>query len=77
MVSSPDYRKNLRYENKSTIMLSDENSEYFLYAQMLNFSGGGLYFESDVAFKPDTKIEIQFIRPPFLSGPKILSSSVR
>jgi hypothetical protein len=43
---------------------------------MFNFSSGGLYFESDVAFKPGTKIQIQFDHPPFQSGPKFLSSAV-
>ena len=49
MVSTPDHRKSKRFEDKSTVMLSDEHSEYFSYAQMFNFSGGGLYLKSDVA----------------------------
>lgn len=44
---------------------------------MFNFSGDGLYFKSDVAYKPGTKIQIQFDNPPFRSGPKSLSSVVR
>ncbi len=77
MVSTPDYRKSIRFEHKSIVMLADEHLEYFSYAQMFNFSGGGLYFESDVAYKPGTKIQIQFDNPPFQSGPKTLSSVVR
>jgi hypothetical protein len=77
MVSTPDHRKSKRFEHKSTVMLSDEHSEYFSYAQMSNFSGGGLYFKSDVAYKQGTKIRIQFDNPPFQSGPKALSSVVR
>lgn len=76
MLSSADYRKNIRYEHKSTIMLANEHSEYFFYAQMFNFSGGGLYFKSDVALKPGTKIKIRFDHPPFRSGPNTLSSVV-
>ena len=76
MVSTPGHRKSIRFEHKSTVMLSDEHSEYFSYAQTLNFSGGGLYFKSDVAYKPGTKIQIQFDNPPFQSGPKTLSSVV-
>ena len=41
MVSTPDHRKSIRFEHKSTVMLSDEHSEYFSYAQMFNFSGDG------------------------------------
>ena len=77
MASNTDFRKSVRFEHKSTIMISDDGSDYISYAQMLNFSSGGLYFESDVSFKPDTKIQIQFDRPPFQSGPKTLSSVVR
>jgi len=32
MVSTPDHRKSKRFEHKSTVMLSDEHSEYFYYA---------------------------------------------
>ena len=77
MVSTPDHRKSKRFEHKSIIMLANENSEYFSYAHMFNFSGGGFYFESDVALKPGTKIRIRFDNTPFQSGPKILSSVVR
>lgn len=51
MVSTPDHRKSIRFEHKSTVMLSDEHSAYFSYAKMFNFSGGGLHFKSDVAYK--------------------------
>jgi hypothetical protein len=77
MVSTPEHRKSIRFEHKSTVMLSEEHSEYFSYAQMFNFSGGGLYLKSDVAYKPGTKIQIQFDNQPFRSGPKTLSSVVR
>ena len=77
MVSTPDHRKSIRFEHKSTVMLSDEHSEYFSHAQMFNFRGDGLYFRSDVAYKQGTKIRIQFDNPPFQSGPKTLSSVVR
>jgi hypothetical protein len=76
VLSSPDYRKNMRYEHKSTILLANEHLEDFCYAQMFNFSGGGLYFESDFAFRPGSKIQIRFDRPPFRSAPKTLSSVV-
>ena len=77
MVSKTDFRKSIRFEHKSTVMLADEHSDYFSYAQMYNISSGGLYFESDVAFRQGTKIQIQFERPPIESGYKILSSVVR
>jgi hypothetical protein len=72
MVSTPDYRKSIRFEHKSIVILADERSEYVSYAQMLNFSGGGLYFKSDVALKPGTKIKIRFDHSPFQSSPSDL-----
>ena len=77
MVSDTDFRKRIRFEHKSTIMLADEHSDYFSYAQMFNLSSGGLYFESDIAFKQGTKIQIQFDRPAFQSGLRTLRSVVR
>ena len=77
MVSSTDFRKSKRFEHKSTVMLADEHWCNLSYAQMFNFSSGGLYFESDIAFNQGTKIQIQFDRAPFKSGPKTLKSVVR
>ena len=77
MVPTPDHRKSIRIEHKSTIILANEHFEYFSYAEVFNFSGGGLYFKSNVAYKQGTKIRIQFDNPPFQSGPKTLSSVVR
>jgi hypothetical protein len=51
MVSNPDFRITLRFEYKSLVTLADEHSEYFSYAQMFNFSGGGLYFELESLFE--------------------------
>lgn len=56
MLSSPDYHKSLSFEHKFIVMLTDENSKYFSYAQRFNFSGGGLYFRLDAACKWDPKI---------------------
>jgi hypothetical protein len=77
VVSTPENRKSIRFEHKSTIILANEHFDYFFYAQVYNFSSGGLHFKSDVAFKPGTKVRIQFENGTFQSGPKTLSSVVR
>ena len=77
MLSTPDHRKGIRIEHKSAIMLTDKHSKYSFFAQMINYCVGGLYFESDVALKRGTKIQILFENPPFRSGPQILNSAVR
>lgn len=75
-VSNIDFRKSIRFEYNSTVMLADEHSDYFSDAQMFTFSSEGLYFEPDIAFKQCTKFQIQFDRPPFQSGLKTLRSVV-
>jgi hypothetical protein len=37
MVSNLDYRKSIRFEHKSTVMLADEHYEYFSYVHMVAF----------------------------------------
>ena len=77
LVSVPNYRKSIRFEHKYTVILTDEQKEPFTHAQMLNFSNGGLYFKSDVALNPGTKIKIRFGHSSCKSEPKALSSVVR
>jgi hypothetical protein len=77
MVLYTDFRNCMRFKHNSIVMLAGEHSDYCSYAQVLNFSSGGLYVESDFALKPGIKIKIQFNNPPFQSGPRTLSSVVR
>ena len=63
-------RKAVRLKQKGVIMLSDESSKYFSYAQLGNVSGDGMYFETENAFRPGSKIDIQYDNPPFKSSPK-------
>ena len=77
MVSNTDFRKSVRLEHNSAIMVKDEHSRYSLFAHMINYCINGLYFESNVALKQGTKIQILFDNPPFKSCPTILSSDVR
>ena len=70
MISTPDFRKGKRFDHKSTVMLEDDHSEYLSYAQLYNFSSGGMYFESDVAFQPGAKLTIMLDKPIFRAAPK-------
>ena len=63
-------RKAARIKQKGVIMLSDETSEYYYYAQLGNVSGDGMYFESENALKPGSEIDIQYDNPPFKASPK-------
>ena len=77
MGSSPDYRKEMRHAHKSIVLFADEQSDYFSYAHMSNWSSSGMYFESDVALRPDTKIQIRFDNEFNWAGGNTLRSVVR
>ena len=47
------------------------------YAQTKDFSNDGMLLESEVAFRPGTRINITFDNPPFKSTLKIYKSTVR
>jgi len=71
------FRENKRYRHKATVILEDPHSGAWSYAQTKDFSNDGLLLESEVAFKPGTKINIKFDARLFKSGPKIFNSTVK
>jgi endogenous inhibitor of DNA gyrase (YacG/DUF329 family) len=80
----PDCNKHVRRKSASRmhklslrVILEDANSGYWSYAQTKDLSNDGMLLESEVAFKPGTKINIKFDTQPFKSAPKIYSSVVR
>lgn len=77
MIPNLEFRKSKRFEHRATVMLEDEPAGYISYGQMINFSGGGMCFGSDVAFKPEAKINIKFEKPIFKAAPKTYHVIVR
>jgi endogenous inhibitor of DNA gyrase (YacG/DUF329 family) len=71
------FRKNKRFLHRATVILEDPNSGSWSYAQTKDLSNDGMLLESEVAFKPGTKINIKFDTQPFKSAPKNYSSVVR
>jgi len=72
-----EFRKNKRYKQEATAILEVPNSGYLIYAQMQNLSKGGMYFETEVAIKPGTRISIKFDRPIFYAASRIYNSIVK
>jgi hypothetical protein len=72
-----EFRNGTRYPLKATAILEIKASGYWIYAQMNNFSNDGMYFETEVALKPGTKIIIKFDKPIFPNASKRLTSIVR
>ena len=71
------FRKSKRYWHKATVILEDTRSGAWSYAQTKDFSHDGMLLESEVAFKPGTRINIKFDSPPFKSTLKTYRSTVR
>jgi hypothetical protein len=71
------FRKNKRFQHRATVILEDATSGAFSYAQTKDMSNEGMLLESEVAFKPGTKIIIKFDTQPFISAPKTYKSVVR
>ena len=70
MLESFERRKHSRFNHRSTVMLANENSGYYCYAQLNNISGDGMYLETDCSFKPGVEIDIRFDKPPFRTAAK-------
>jgi hypothetical protein len=72
-----EFRKSKRYLQAATAIVEVPYSGHIIYAQMQNFSEGGMYFETEIALKPGTKITVKFDRPLFHAASRIYASMVR
>jgi len=75
--SGQDYRKSGRFKSNGTAIIEIPATGHWLYAQMKNFSAGGMYFETESAIRPKTTIKIKFDKPLFLSKQKNYTSTVK
>lgn len=75
--SGRDTRKSGRFKSNGTAIIEIPATGHWFYAQMKNFSAGGMYFETEAAIRPKTSIKIKFDKPLFLSEQKNYSSTVR
>lgn len=73
----PENRGSKRMIHKGTIMLYDDSTEYYAYAQVRNVSGDGMYFETDYDFKRGRILDIRFDNPPFKTAPTSYSATVK
>ena len=72
-----DFRKAKRFKTNSTAMVEIPSTEHWFYAEIKNFSSGGMYFEVDASINRRTIIKISLDRPLFKSGHKKFNSIVR
>ena len=77
----PDYqgkelRQSRRYEHVSTVMIESPQAGIFGYAQMYNYSAGGMLIRSDFAISPGTLIKVNLEKPLYSSVSKTVDSRV-
>jgi hypothetical protein len=77
LYSGQDYRKSGRFKSNGTAIIEIPATGHWFYAQMKNFSAGGMYFETESAIKPKTTIKIKFDKPLFLSKQKNYTTTVK
>jgi len=73
----PDYRKTRRYQLKATAVIESWITGHLVYADVKNFSAGGMCFETDARIDPGTTVIIKLDRPLFISDQKEYDSIIR
>ncbi len=72
-----DFRKSRRYKMRATAVLESPITGHWVYADVKNFSAGGMCFETDACINPGTKVIIKLDRPLFISDRKKYDSIIR
>jgi PilZ domain len=57
-MSADDQRASQRFAHQAAVIIENCDSATYTYGRMYNYSAGGLYFESDIAFRPGTKVRV-------------------
>ena len=58
-----DQRTSQRLVYEAALKIENCDSGTYAYGRMYNYSAGGIYFESDVAFQPGTHVRIDIENP--------------
>ena len=58
-----DQRASKRFVYEAAIIIEKCDSRTYTHGRMYNYSSGGIYFESDVAFQPGTQVRIDIENP--------------
>jgi hypothetical protein len=73
----PENRNSERFHYKATVMLEHGCTGYRYHGTMYSYSEDGLYFESNYAPLPETKIRIRIDNLPFISARHVYFAKVR
>lgn len=58
-----DQRASQRFVYEAALKIENCDAATYTYGRMYNYSAGGIYFESDVAFQPGTQVQIDIEKP--------------
>ena len=58
-----DQRASQRFVYEAALKIENCDAGTYTYGRMYNYSAGGIYFESDVAFQPGTQVQIDIEKP--------------
>jgi hypothetical protein len=72
-----DFRKSRRYITRANAVIESQISGHWFYADVKNFSAGGLCFEAAAPVQSGTPISIKLDRPLFTSDRRHYNSIVR
>lgn len=76
-MADSEQRDATRLRHKADIMLENFPAGAHFEAKMLNYSRGGMYFESDYAPLPGTEIYIGIENSPYDASPDMYRAQVR
>ena len=76
MKSHPEQRENRRFPHEAAIMYENYPTGKYYEGRMLNYSRGGLYFESDFAPPIGTEIFIGIENSPYSAGHDVYRAKV-
>ncbi|MCU0558770.1 MAG: zinc-ribbon domain-containing protein [Desulfobacterales bacterium] len=71
-----EQRKSKRYDQAATVMIESFQSGIFGYAQMHNYSAGGMLIRADFQLTPGDIVKIRLEKPLFASTSTVLESRV-
>ena len=76
MESNPDQRDTIRFGHEASIMFEHYASGRYYEGRMINYSRGGMYFESDFAPTIGTEIFIGVEKSPYTAGHDVYRAKV-
>ena len=77
MNPTPENRNSERFPYKAMVTLEPPCTRYRYHGTMYNYSGSGMYLESDYAPRPDARIRIRIDNLPFDSVPNLYFAKIR